>query len=95
MFLVIDTSRGEWKRKKPKTFPEEVGGRIRELRKLKGWTQTEAAAALKISRQRLSTYELGTREASYEILVLLSKLYAVTIDYILTGIPDIENLKGE
>lgn len=83
------------RKKKPKTIQEEVGGRIRELRKLKGWTQTEAAAALKISRQRLSTYELGTREASYEILVLLSKLYAVTIDYILTGIPDIENLKGE
>ena len=85
MFLVIDTSKGEWKHKKQKTLPEEVGSRIRELRKREGWTQTEAAATLKISRQRLCNYELGTREASYEILVLLSRVYAVTIDYILTG----------
>lgn len=86
MFLVIDTSKGEWKHKKPKTIQEEVGDRIRELRKQKGWTQTEAAEALKISRQRLGNYELGTREASYEILVVLSRVYAVTTDYILTGI---------
>lgn len=84
--LVIDTSKGRRKQKKPKTFPEEVGNRIRELRKREGWTQTEAAARMKISRQRLSHYELGTREASYEILVVLSRVYAVTTDYILTGV---------
>lgn len=73
------------RKKKPKTIQEEVGDRIRELRKMKGWTQTEAAAALKMSRQRLGNYELGTREASYEILVALAKVYEVTTDYILTG----------
>lgn len=73
-------------KKRPKTIQEEVGDRIRELRKQKGWTQTEAAAALKMSRQRLGNYELGTREASYEILVDLSKVYEVTTDYILTGV---------
>lgn len=85
MILVIDTSKGMRKRKKPKTFPEEVGNRIRELRKREGWTQTEAAARMKISRQRLSHYELGTREASYETLITMSNVYAVTIDYIITG----------
>lgn len=85
MILVIDTSKGMRKRKKPKTFPEEVGNRIRDLRKREGWTQTEAAARMKISRQRLSHYELGTREASYETLITMSNVYAVTIDYILTG----------
>ena len=74
------------RKKRPKTIQEEVGDRIRELRKQKGWTQTEAAEALKISRQRLGNYELGTREASYEILVELSRVYSVTTDYILTGI---------
>lgn len=73
------------RKKKQKTLPEEVGNRIRDLRKREGWTQTEAAEALKISRQRLSHYELGTREASYETLVELSKVYEVTTDYILTG----------
>lgn len=71
--------------KKPKTIPEEVGKRISALRKREGWTQTEAAAVMKISRQRLSHYELGTREASYETLITMSNVYAVTIDYILTG----------
>lgn len=85
MILVIDTSKGRRKQKKPKTFPEEVGNRIRDLRKREGWTQTEAAARMKISRQRLSHYELGTREASYEMLMVLSSVYAVTIDYIITG----------
>lgn len=86
MIVILDTDKGRRKRKKPKTFPEEVGNRIRDLRKREGWTQTEAAAVMKISRQRLSHYELGTREASYEILVLLSRVYAVTTDYILTGV---------
>lgn len=85
MLLAIDTSKGAWKHKKPKTIQEEVGDRIRELRKRKGWTQTEAAAVMKISRQRLGNYELGTREASYDILMELSNVYKVTIDYIIKG----------
>jgi transcriptional regulator with XRE-family HTH domain len=85
MIIIFDTDKGRRKRKKPKTLQEEVGNRIRELRKLKGWTQTEAAAIMKISRQRLGNYELGTREASYEILMELSNVYAVTIDYIIKG----------
>lgn len=85
MTVIFDTGKGRRKRKKPKAFPEEVGNRIRDLRKREGWTQTEAAAMMKISRQRLSHYELGTREASYETLITMSNVYAVTIDYILTG----------
>lgn len=73
------------KKKKPNTIAEDVGNRIRVLRKSRGWTQTDAAEALKISRQRLGNYELGTREASYEILMVLSSVYEVTIDSIITG----------
>ena len=45
--------------------------------------QREVAAFLNCSQQVYSNYELGQRDIPTEILIKLSKLYDVSIDYIL------------
>lgn len=57
--------------------------RIRELRIEKNLTQTEMAKILNCSQQVYSNYELGQRDIPTDILILLSKYYDVSIDYIL------------
>lgn len=57
--------------------------RIRELRVEKNLTQTEMAKILNCSQQVYSNYELGQRDIPTDILILLSKYYDVSIDYIL------------
>ena len=57
--------------------------RLRELRKEEKLTLDELGAAIGISRQVLSRYERGEREADYETLKALSKYFCVSIDYLL------------
>lgn len=65
------------------TFPK-----IEELRKEKeGWTQEKVAAKLGIPYTTYRSYEKGAREPNIEILIKLSDLYNVSIDYILDHEP--------
>lgn len=57
--------------------------RLQELRKAAGYTQSDVAKKLGISRQAYSNYELGNREPDYKNLVSLSDLFSVSIDYLL------------
>ena len=57
--------------------------RIRNLREDHDMKQREVAAFLNCSQQVYSNYELGQRDIPTEILIKLSKLYDVSIDYIL------------
>jgi transcriptional regulator with XRE-family HTH domain len=57
--------------------------RLRERRKLSNLTQTEVATKLGIPRSTYSGYEKGLREAGYGVLVNLSSLFDVSIDYLL------------
>ena len=61
--------------------------RIRDLREDNDYTQKEVAKILSCSQQVYSTYELGQRDIPTDILIKLSKLYLVSVDYIL-GISD-------
>ncbi len=53
-----------------------------QLRKEKGLTQIELAEALDVSRQAVSKWESGGALPATENLIFLSKLYGVTIDYL-------------
>ena len=53
------------------------------LRKEKGVSQKEAAAALGVSQSLLSHYEKGVRECGLIFLVRAADYYGVTVDYIL------------
>ena len=62
-----------------KTFPIILG----ELRKERGMSQKEAAAALGISQALLSHYEKGIRECGQSFLIKVADFYGVSTDYLL------------
>lgn len=57
--------------------------RIRSLREDRDFTQKYVAQILNCSQQVYSNYELGQRDIPTDILIKLSRLYNVSIDYIL------------
>ena len=65
------------------TYPE----RIRELRQSKGLSQMQLAKELNISQSAIAKWELGKTEPGASALILLSKFFNETTDYIL-GLTD-------
>ena len=61
--------------------------RIRDLREDRDLSQAEIAAVIKTTQQQYSKIELGKADINGEKLILLSKFYRVSTDYIL-GISD-------
>lgn len=57
--------------------------RIRDLREDHDLTQKEVAKKLNCSQQVYSNYELGQRDIPTDILIKLSGIYDVSVDYIL------------
>lgn len=57
--------------------------RIRDLREDRDLKQREVAAYLNCSQQVYSNYELGQRDLPTDVLIKLSKLYGVSVDYLL------------
>lgn len=60
-----------------------IGKRIAELRKQAGFTQYELAETLYVTHQAVSKWEKGKSIPSIEILYELTKLFHVSIDYVL------------
>ncbi len=58
-------------------------GRLRDLRKDRGWTQADVAAKLDMSQTGYSKYETGENDIPTAILIKLAKLYGTTVDYLL------------
>ena len=63
--------------------------RIRDLREDRDMTQKQMADLLHCSQQVYSNYELGQRDIPIEVLIGLSRIHGVSIDYIL-GVTDIK-----
>ena len=59
--------------------------RLYETRKQSGMTQSELAEKLDVSRQAVSRWEMGTAKPDFENLIAISKLFGVSIDYLLKG----------
>lgn len=68
-------------------------GNLKKLRKQMGLNQTQIAKKIGVSQNSYSRYELGTAEPSYDSLVALSKIFNVSIDYIL-GIEESQSERG-
>lgn len=56
--------------------------RIRALREDRDMTQSEIAALLKVGQKTYSDYELGKTRIPVDSLIVLAKLYNVSMDYI-------------
>jgi len=57
-----------------------LGGRIRELRKQRGWSQQELGERLGVSPVAVSRWELGERQIKGEYLVRLARVFQVSLD---------------
>ena len=64
--------------------------RLYDLRTDKDLKQEDVAKILKTTKQSYSNYERGYRKLSIEDLIILSKFYNVSTDYIL-GLTDNQN----
>jgi len=64
---------------------KESGNRIKELRRRKGITQETLAERLGISREFLGRVENGKSGASVDLLVTLSFIFNVSLDYLVLG----------
>jgi len=67
--------------------------RLKQLRKGK-YTQDEMADALKVGRSTYTKYESGAIQMSADVLVRLSEIFKVSIDYIL-GLSDLPSPSSE
>ena len=57
------------------------------IRKEKGYSQEELSKKVSSAQNTISEYENGTRKVSIEFLILLSKIYDTTLDYLM-GLED-------
>lgn len=71
-----------------------LGARIAALRRAAGWNQAELARRLGISPSAVGMYEQGRREPSADMLVQLSRVLEVSVDYLLTGKPEKDEIGG-
>lgn len=63
-------------------------GRIRALREDNDMTQVKVAQLLQVGQKTYSDYELGKTRIPVDSLIVLARLYNVSMDYI-CGISDI------
>ena len=64
---------------------KQSGKRIRQLRMTQGYTQEEVAEQLNMDRSYYSRLESGKRGCSVDMLVHLSTLFNVSLDYLVFG----------
>ena len=57
--------------------------KLYELRKKSGWSQEELAEKCSVSRQSVSKWESGLSVPELDKILLLSKLFGVTTDYLI------------
>ena len=69
---------------------EEIGQRIRVMRKSRGMTQEDLARSIEQSPSSITMYETGRREPDLETLEALADVFNVTLGSIITGETRIE-----
>lgn len=67
----------------------QFGARVKILRQLLGLTQAKLAEKVGVSKQAITAYETGRREAGYKILVALARALNTTTDWLLNAPPPV------
>lgn len=67
--------------------------RLSDLRKQAGMSQKQLGEVIGLSNKAICTMENGTRETSFEKLVLLARFFHVSTDYLL-GVTDDPTWRG-
>ena len=67
-----------------------VNNKIKELRKKKGWSQTELAQKMNMKNSNLSRYESGKITPSLPVLERFANVFGVSADYLLSENDNLE-----
>ena len=59
------------------TLEECIGVKIKNLRRLKGWTQEDLAKKITLSRPSLSNIEIGRHKLTINLMEQLCKLFEI------------------
>ena len=59
-----------------------LGDRIKQLRQQRGWSQAQLSKKLNVHQKQSSGYERGIHSPSIELLVRMTELFNVSLDYI-------------
>ncbi|MBA83365.1 helix-turn-helix domain-containing protein [Thalassobius sp. S69A] len=73
---------------------EHVGKKLKNLRVLRGLTQTDVAKGLDISFQQVQKYELGRNRISASKLFEISRILDVPPSYFFDGLNEVEETGG-
>lgn len=60
-----------------------LGEKIKRLRESREWTQAELARKVGVTKSAISTYELGMRTPSADVVCGFAKAFGVSADYLL------------
>ena len=60
-----------------------ISDRVKEIRTQNGLTQTELGKKLSVTRASVNAWEMGISVPSVQLLVEMSRLFKVTVDYLL------------
>lgn len=72
----------------------DMGARLQQLRKAKGWSQETLGRKVNKAKSVISSYESNLRAPSLDVLTSLAALYGVSLDY-LAGVDQREMLPVE
>jgi transcriptional regulator with XRE-family HTH domain len=76
-------------------FRRALGGRIRDLRVLRGWSQEEFAAKAHVHRTFAGSLERGEKNCSFHALVLIAQCFGITLSEMLAGLEAGESLESK
>lgn len=74
------------KRGRPTSVDGHVGGRLRQLRALMGFSQEKLAASMGITFQQIQKYERGSNRIGASRLYDLSRVFQVPVSYFFEGL---------
>lgn len=60
-----------------------LGQKVRVLRESREWSQAELAQKAGVTKSAISTYELGIRTPSADVVCAFAKAFGVSADYLL------------
>lgn len=58
--------------------------KLKSLREERGMTQSQVAGYVGVSKAMISAYETASKAPSLDVLIRLSKLYGVSVDYLVS-----------
>ena len=60
----------------------EFSEHLKQIRKARGFTQKDVAAAIEITERNYHCYESGSKKPGFDSLIALADFYDVSLDYL-------------